>query len=70
MRVAIAVLCIGAVTFLLRVLVALAEEWMQSPRLRERLHLARLNSPQSRGELIVMNPEVRERQFPSRAANG
>ena len=56
MRMALALLCIGAVTFLLRVLVALVREAMNGPG-DMRVYLAKF-SPSRRGaELILMHPE-------------
>lgn len=59
MRVALAVLCIGAVTFLLRVLLALIKEVMNQPR-GVQVYFARFN-PSRQQELILVNPEFRLR---------
>ena len=57
MRMALALLCIGAVTFLLRVLVALVREAMNKPDVM-RGNLARF-SPSRRGaELILIIPRL------------
>jgi hypothetical protein len=62
MRVALALLCIGAVAFLLRVLTALVREGM-SPPAAVRVHFAKF-SPARRGELIEMN--IEPKAIPSR----
>jgi hypothetical protein len=66
MRVALAILCIGAVTFLLRVLAGLVKEWMRMSPSRARIHLAKFDLSRPRGELIEMNPEVRVQRNPAR----
>jgi len=55
MRVALVLLCIGAVAFLLRVLAALLRDGMRSPASIQ-IHFAKFN-PSRRGELIEMNIE-------------
>ena len=65
MRIALIVLCIGAVAFLLRVLEALVNEIVRLPRPRARVHFARFNvekfgPPQRPAELIEMNPQPRQ----------
>lgn len=60
MRVALAILCIGAVTFLLRFLVALVKEARSLP--------AALAPSGQRGELIEMTAEVQKRKIPRRTA--
>ena len=50
MKVAVAALCIGAVGFLLRVLVALILEWARWPSRREK--------SRARGKLLVLRSEV------------
>jgi hypothetical protein len=55
MRVALAILCIGAVTFLLRVLAGLVKEWMRISLSKAGVHLAEFN-PHQRGGLIEMSP--------------
>jgi hypothetical protein len=57
MRVALAILCIGAVTFLLRVLTALVQEWISMPASAVRVHFAKFDPSRRRGQLIAMNPE-------------
>jgi branched-subunit amino acid transport protein len=69
MRVALALLCVGAVAFLVRVLVALLKEGTQAPP-TVRFHFARFNPSKRGGELVVMNLEAQKPEFPSRAANG
>jgi len=61
----LAALCVSAVTFLLRVLVALVKEWVGLPPRTTKLYLAKFNPPRRRGELIVMNPELGKREFPA-----
>jgi hypothetical protein len=56
MRVALAILCVGAVMFLLRVLTALVKEWMSSPPNGVRVHFTKFNPSLRRGELIEMKP--------------
>jgi hypothetical protein len=56
MRVALALLCIGAVAFLLRVLAALVREGIGSPAAVQ-VHFAKFNPSRRRGELIEMNLE-------------
>ena len=53
MKLALALLCIAAVAFLLRVLAALLREGMSSPA-GVRVHFAEFN-PSRRGELIEMD---------------
>jgi hypothetical protein len=60
MRVALAVLCIGAVVFLLRVLLALVLEWARWP--------SRGEKSQARGTLLVLKAEVPgQAELPRRA---
>jgi hypothetical protein len=54
MRVALAILCVGAVIFLLRVLAALMMEWMSLAAKGVRVHFAKFNPSRRRGELIEM----------------
>ena len=68
MRVALALLCIGAVSFLLRVLVALVKEGIHVPPRTAKLYFARFK-PSRQGELVVMRPEIQRREFPPRAAS-
>jgi hypothetical protein len=65
MRVALTVLCIGAVTFLLRVLAALVKEAKGMPPVTV-IHSARLEPPRERGELVEMNPEGQRTRGPAR----
>jgi len=62
-----AVLCVGAVIFLLRALVALMKEAMSPPPRPLKVHLAKFHPCKRQGELIVMNPEASKRKFPERA---
>ena len=66
LRVAMAVLCAAAVSFLLRVLFALVKEAISLPPSPLRVYLAKFNPRKQQGELIVMNPEAVQRKFPSR----
>jgi hypothetical protein len=61
MRVALAILCIGAVTFLLRVLAALVREIVCWPPSAIRVHFAKFNPSGRRGKLITMNPAAQMR---------
>jgi hypothetical protein len=60
MRVALAILCIGAVTFLLRVLAALMKEAKSVP-LGTVIHFAKFKPAKQRGELLEMIPEAQTR---------
>jgi len=64
MRVALAFLCIGAVSFLLRVLVAMVKEWMRLRARTAKSYLPGLRRSRRGGELITMRPEVQRREFP------
>jgi hypothetical protein len=66
MRVALTVLCMGAVIFLLRVLAALVKEAKGMPPVTV-IHLARFEPPGQRGELIEMNPAGQRRRGPARS---
>lgn len=65
MKLALAVLCIGAVSVLLRVLVALVKEWVGSQPRTRKFYLVKSSPSRQRGELIVMNPVVQKREFPT-----
>jgi hypothetical protein len=67
MKVALLILCIGAVMFLLRVLVALVKEGLSWPKTVNTVHGAKSNSSRQRGELIQMESEEQERRPPLRA---
>ena len=58
-----AVLCVGAVSFLLRVLLALVKEALSPPPQALRVYLAKFNPRKRQGELIVITPEVAQRKF-------
>jgi hypothetical protein len=60
MKVALGILCIGAVIFLLRVLAALLMEWTRVAHASGRIQVAKSAPLQQRGQLIEMNPEPRE----------
>jgi hypothetical protein len=62
MRVALAMLCIGAVAFLLRVLAAFVKEGMRAPAGSVQVHFTRFNPSRRRGQLIEMNPENQFRE--------
>jgi hypothetical protein len=64
LRLAMAVLCVGAVSFLLRVLFALVLEATKEPARALKVHLATFHP--SRQELIVMYPETVQRRFSTR----
>jgi hypothetical protein len=66
MKVALAVLCIGAVTFLLRVLAALIKEWANVVRNERRTYSARPNPTRQRGLLIEMNSASGKQRSPRR----
>jgi len=66
LRITMAVLCVGAVSFLLRVLFALLMEATREPARALKVHLARFNPGRQQGELIVMSPEAVQRNFPVR----
>jgi hypothetical protein len=57
MRVALAVLCIGAVAFLLRVLMAVLKELTRLPSRAMRVHFAKFNPPRRRGQVVEMSLE-------------
>jgi hypothetical protein len=61
MRVALVILCVGAVTFLLRVLAALVTEGINSPSKTIGVDFARFNPYRRRGELIEMNFQLNKR---------
>jgi hypothetical protein len=70
MRVALAILGVGAVTFLLRFLIALVKEGMSVPPRAVRVYLAKFNPSGQRRELIVMNPERQKPTFSTRTGTG
>jgi hypothetical protein len=61
MRVALAILCIGAVAFLLYVLTALLNELTSLPSRAVRGHFAKFNPSRRRGQLVEMNAESKRR---------
>jgi hypothetical protein len=64
MRVALLVLCIGAVTFLLRVLVALVRDaTSQQPRDMQ-VYLAKFRPPIRRRKLMLVIPGAQKRRSP------
>jgi hypothetical protein len=66
MRVALAALALGAVAFLMRVLVALVREGMRVPPGTTKVYFSRHNPPRTRKDLIVMIPEAPPRQYSPR----
>jgi hypothetical protein len=64
MKVTAVVLCAGAVTFLLRVLLAFVKDAMMAQPQAWKGHLAKYNPIRRRGELIVMSHEAQKRKFP------
>ena len=66
MSLALATLCIAAVAFLLRVLVALVKEELHVPRRTEQVHFAKFTPSQS-GGLIRMSIDAPERDRRLRA---
>lgn len=66
MKVALAMLCIGAVAFLLRVLAAFAKEGMRVPAGPVQVHFAKFNPSRRRGHLIEMSSEAQLREGSSR----
>jgi len=69
MRVALAMLCIFAVGFLLRVLAAFLKEGMRSPAGPVQVHFAKFYPSRRRGQLIEMIPEAQTRGAPPRTAD-
>ena len=67
MKVALAILCMGAVTFLLRVLAALVKEWLSYPPSAIRIHIAKFEPVRRQGELIEMNPKAFGQKASARA---
>jgi putative OmpL-like beta-barrel porin-2 len=61
MRLGLSVLCIAAVTLLLRVLVALLKEARSWQPRTAKIYLAQFNPSRKRGELIFMNPTKPEK---------
>jgi len=62
-RLAVVVLCGCAVTFLLRVLIALVKERRRYPHPALTVYLAKFKPSQQRGELILMNSAALNRKF-------
>ena len=65
MKIALTILCIGAVAFLLRVLAALVKEGVRVPPSTVRVHFAKFHPTRRRGELIEINPPVQGRKPPT-----
>jgi hypothetical protein len=63
-RIAVAVLCGGALIFFLRCLKALVKETKSLPPSAVKVYFAKFNPSKKRGELIVMNPEILKRKLP------
>jgi hypothetical protein len=66
MRVALAILCIGAVVFLLRVLAAFVEEAMRSSTGAVPVQFAKFNPSRRRGQLIEMSVKAERPGIPYR----
>ncbi|MGA2858960.1 MAG: outer membrane beta-barrel protein [Candidatus Sulfotelmatobacter sp.] len=64
LRLGMVVLCVGTVSFFVRVLVALVKERISSPPHTLQVYLAKF-TPRKQGELIVMNPEAVKRKLPA-----
>jgi hypothetical protein len=65
MKVAVAILCIGAVTFLVRVLIGLMKEAKAGPY-QHTIHFAKFKPARKRGELIEMKSVAQTRDVPGR----
>jgi len=65
MKIALALLCIGAVTFLLRILTALVKEAKNTPASAV-IHFAKFKPRGQRRALIEMNVEVPRRNVSTR----
>jgi hypothetical protein len=66
LKLSIVVLCLGAVSFLLRVLVALVREALTAPPQSVKAYLARFNPRREQKELIVMKLAAVKRGYPTR----
>lgn len=64
MSLALAVLCVGAVIFLLRVLVALVKEHSNTSVRSVELYWAQFHPQRRQAQLIVLTPEVHRRPTP------
>ncbi|HYM74618.1 MAG TPA: outer membrane beta-barrel protein [Candidatus Dormibacteraeota bacterium] len=62
-------ICVGATTFLVRVLAALVMEWMSPAPHALKIYLKRLHPSRKRGELIVMNIGTLNGQFLKRTGH-
>jgi len=67
MKPALVLVCVGAVTFLVRVLAALIKECAAPRHRKVEAYLAKFYPLRKRGELIVMNPNAVARKFPIKA---
>jgi hypothetical protein len=65
MKIALAILCIGAVAFLLRVLAALVKEGLRLPPSTVRVHFAKFQPTRRPEKLVEMNLPVQRRKFPT-----
>ncbi len=61
MRIALAILCLGGVSFLLHVLAAFVKEGRRLPPGLVRVHFAKFSPTRRRGELIEMRLEPQRR---------
>ena len=64
LRLDLVVMCVAAVTFLLRVLVGLLKEWMAPAAQPRRVRVVKFYAARKRGELIVIPVDPAKRQFP------
>jgi hypothetical protein len=63
-RLDLAVMCVAAVIFLLRVLLGLVKEWMAPAAQPRGVRVAKFYPSRKRGELIVIPVNPPKRQFP------
>jgi hypothetical protein len=68
LRLDLVVMCVAAVTFLLRVLVGLLKEWMAPAAQPRGVHVAKFYPSRKRGELIVIPVDAPKRPFPPKVA--
>ena len=65
-RIAMAVLCVGAVGFWLRVLLGFVKEKRVQPR-GLKVYFTKFNPPKQRGELIFMNASKKQYKYPAKS---
>jgi hypothetical protein len=68
LRLDLAVMCVAAVIFLLRVLVGLLQEWMALAAQPRGVRVAKFYPSRKRGELIVIPVDPPKRQFARKVA--